>query len=119
VLSACQTGIGEIRSREGVFGLRRASHVAGVRTVVMSLWAVDDEATRACMSALYEARFKKQLTTDGAIADAHLMILRDRRRHGDSTHSFFGPRSSRRAAGDNRCGTRAPALRSSGARPDP
>ena len=62
VLSACDTGVGEIKAGEGVFGLRRAFQVAGARTVVMSLWSVDDQATRAWMRALYEGRFQKKLS---------------------------------------------------------
>ena len=53
VLSACDTGVGEIKAGEGVFGLRRAFQIAGVRTVIMSLWAVDDQAARRWMRALY------------------------------------------------------------------
>jgi CHAT domain-containing protein len=63
VLSACDTGIGEVKSGEGVFGLRRALHVAGARTVIMSLWAVEDRATLDWMRALYDARFAKALDT--------------------------------------------------------
>jgi CHAT domain-containing protein len=55
VLSACDTGRGEIAVGEGVFGLRRAFDVAGASTVVMSLWPVPDDAARAWMSEFYPA----------------------------------------------------------------
>ena len=53
VLSACETGLGEITS-EGVFGLQRAFKKAGVQTLVMSLWKVSDEATALMMRTFYE-----------------------------------------------------------------
>jgi CHAT domain-containing protein/tetratricopeptide (TPR) repeat protein len=89
VLSACDTAVGEIKNGEGVLGLRRAFQVAGAHTVIMSLWSVDDQATRAWMRALYEARFAKQLSTDQAVHQASLALLKDRRSRHLSTNPFY------------------------------
>ena len=89
VLSACDTGVGVVHAGEGVFGLRRAFQVAGVRTVIMSLWSVDDQAARAWMQALYEGRLRDRLSTAEAVRAASLALLRDRRARGQSTHPFY------------------------------
>ena len=89
VLSACDTGVGEIAAGEGVFGLRRAFQIAGARSVIMSLWSVEDQSTRAWMRALYEGRFDRNRPTADAAHEASLALLRDRRSKGLSTHPFY------------------------------
>ena len=89
VLSGCDTGVGEIRAGEGVFGLRRAFQVAGARTVIMSLWRVDDDSTRRWMTSVYEQRFVRRLGTAEAVRQASLDQLRRRRRAGTGTHPFY------------------------------
>jgi CHAT domain-containing protein/tetratricopeptide (TPR) repeat protein len=54
VLSSCETGRGTVQNWEGVFGLRRAFQVAGVRTLVMSLWRVSDEVSHILMTRFYQ-----------------------------------------------------------------
>jgi CHAT domain-containing protein len=89
VLSACDTGVGEIRNGEGVLGLRRAFHVAGVRSMIMSLWPVEDESTRHWMTAFYKHRLIEQSGVAEAVHDASLEMLERRRADRQSPHPFF------------------------------
>jgi CHAT domain-containing protein/tetratricopeptide (TPR) repeat protein len=88
VLSACDSGLGEIRAGEGVLGLRRAFQIAGARSVIMSLWPVDDEASQSWMKTLYRHRFVEGRSTAEAVHHASLELLRARREAGLGTHPF-------------------------------
>jgi hypothetical protein len=90
VLSACDTGTAagsnSIATGES---LRRAFQAAGAQTVIMSLWDVEDGAAQEWMTALYESRFRANLSTADAVKHASLTMLQERKAQGEVTHPFF------------------------------
>jgi CHAT domain-containing protein len=60
VLSACETGLGDVRGTEGVYGLQRAFKMAGVSYLVVSLWQIPDAQTTVFMTYFYENLLNKQ-----------------------------------------------------------
>jgi CHAT domain-containing protein/Tfp pilus assembly protein PilF len=75
VLSACETGVGDPTVGEGVYGLRRALVIAGAETQVMSLWKVDDEATRDLMTGYYKNILKHGAGRAEGMRQAQLSAL--------------------------------------------
>jgi CHAT domain-containing protein/Tfp pilus assembly protein PilF len=83
-LSACDTGVGEVRNGEGVYGLRRAFVLAGTESLVMSLWPVSDYATREIMASYYKG-LKKGLGRGEALRQTKLAMLKRK----DRQHPFY------------------------------
>ena len=83
-LSACETGVGEAKTGDGVYGLRRALVLAGSEAQLMSLWSVSDQATRELMVKYY-TRLKAAEGRSEALRNVQLEMLKDPRRQ----HPFY------------------------------
>ncbi len=88
VLSACESGLGDLRAGQGVYGLRHAFLYAGARSLLTSLFEVPDVETRDMMRRFYE-----NLATNGnklaALHDAQLGMIRQRRKEHEAAHPFY------------------------------
>ncbi|MCV9385316.1 CHAT domain-containing protein [Reichenbachiella ulvae] len=73
VMSACETGMGQIENGEGVYGLQRAFLIAGSQSVVMSMWKVNDQTTMELMSDFY-ARLRDSNDKHQAFREAQLQL---------------------------------------------
>jgi CHAT domain-containing protein/lipopolysaccharide biosynthesis regulator YciM len=76
VLSACQTGLGDIISGEGVFGLQRGFKKAGAKTIIMSLWNVNDESTMKMMTSFYH-HYLEGMSKENAFRAAQEELRKD------------------------------------------
>jgi CHAT domain-containing protein/tetratricopeptide (TPR) repeat protein len=99
VLSGCQTALGDVKRGQGVLGLQRSFHAAGVGTLLTSLWGVHDAATLVLMEEFYSRLWGKQrLTKLEALRQAQLAILRDPARVRKRTEALLAD-ARRRGAG--------------------
>jgi CHAT domain-containing protein len=84
VLSACDTGLGAMVSGEGLVGVTRAFLYAGARSVVVSLWQVDDESTPGLMVSFY-----RHLDQDRDKAESLRLAKLEMIRQGRFSHPFY------------------------------
>ena len=77
VLSACETGVGDYVSGEGVYGLQRSIIEAGAESVIMSLWKVDDIATQKLMGYFYANWIEHKLSKRDALKNAQLTLMKE------------------------------------------
>ncbi len=87
VLSACETGIGELQRGEGIVSLARGFSYAGAASIVTTLWSIDDFASAEIMALFYE-NLKAGDSKDGALRQAKLTFLK-RRRGSNAAHPLY------------------------------
>ncbi|WP_339886657.1 CHAT domain-containing tetratricopeptide repeat protein [uncultured Flavobacterium sp.] len=88
VLSACETGLGDIEGSEGVYGLQRAFKMAGVKSIIMSLWEVPDAETAEFMNQFY-AKWKKSNNAKLAFKTTQKKMMKKYRKQPEKWAAFI------------------------------
>jgi CHAT domain-containing protein len=86
VLSACESGLGDVQNGEGVYGLRRALIIAGSESQMISLWSIDDQTIQSLLTNYYK-NLRNRMDRNEALRRTQLAFLR--RRNKALTHPYY------------------------------
>jgi CHAT domain-containing protein len=90
VLSACETGLGEVANGEGVYGLRRAFTLAGAQSQLMTLWRVSDDGTKDVMIRYYQGLTQGEGRGD-ALRQVQLDMIQEKMKAQDEASNYQHP----------------------------